>query len=393
MNRPPRLCAAALVAMLASFLGAGEAAPLPPDVVARIGERVITLRELENEMLRREGADAVLQWVQGHLEGMNWGELPDDAVVMSVGGHQLRRRELTASMLREIGAKVREELANIAVVETALAKAGVVIDDATLASEYRLMEREFQRKVAKAGQGYIDFASYLRVKEKMNSEQFLAQPAVRMLAGMHELVRRRLRSELDDARLTAKLEAERARWDIRAGVDLSVIHIPWKKNAQGQVTDEERASLQSAANSIVRDLQSKRVTFERAWDAFGKTWDSSGPNGRVGWVDHDGGRSEENARRIPKGLVDRAFACEGQLPVLLLPHAHEAGVDIALLHAKRGQRAVTLAEVREALIQDELERVIEARTKALVAELRTAATVEYASLPEQIRAAPSPVKP
>ena len=56
---------------------------------------------------------------------------------------------------------------------------------------------------------------------------------------------------------------------------------------------------------------------------------------------------------------------------------------------------MTLAEVREALLQDELERVLEPRTKALVGELRAAATVVYASLPDLIRerSTPEPGRP
>lgn len=380
-----RLAACALLAAAVSAGDAPAPAALPPDAVARVGERTILQRDLENEMLRREGAEAVMQWVQGHLDGIAWSELSDDAVVMSVGGHEIRRRELASTLLRSIGAKVREELVNISIVEQALVREGVVVDDAALAAEYRLMERDFLKKVQKAGQGYIDFASYLRVKEKMTVEQFLAQPAVRMLAGVHELLRRRLRAELDDAKLAAKLEAERARWDVRAGVDLSVIHIPYRKGEKGVVDNEERARLQGVANAICRQIHAKEVTFEKAWDAFGRTWDSSGPGGRIGWIDRDGGRADEGARRIPKGLVDRAFAYEGPLPVLLPPHAHDAGVDIGLLHAKRTDRPVALAEVRDRLVQDELEKVLEARTKALLGELHAAAKVDYASLPDLVR--------
>lgn len=376
-----------LIALLApltvALLAAGEA--LPAGVIARVGTVDLTVAQLTHELLRREGADALMTWVQGHLDKVAWDELGDDAVVMAVGGHELRKRELAAMLLKEKGAKVREELIDIGVVEQAVAKAGLLVDDALLAAEYRLMERDFQRRIQAQGQGFVDFASFLHVKEKMSVEQFLAQPAVRMLAGLHALVRRQITGEYDDAKLQARLDAERGRWDERASVDLAVIHLPWKRNAEGKVTTEEQVRLQGVVNLLHRQVVTKEVTFARAWEAFGKAWDASGPGGRIGWVDADGRRQDEAARRIPKPLVERAFANEGPFPVLLPPHVHEAGIDLAQVFGKRPARAVTLAETRDRLVQDILERELEARTKALVTTLRAAAAVAYGSLPEAVR--------
>lgn len=372
-----------LACLLTALVCAGE--PLPPDAVARVGGTAITIGHLSRELLRREGADGLVDWVRGHIERLDWDALPDDAVVMAAAGHELRKRDLAALLMRDKGAAVREQLIDIAVVEQALAAAGIVIDDAVLAVEFRLMERAFQRKAAAKGQGHVDFASYLKAKEGQSVADFLAQPAVRMLAGLHQLVRREVRAEATDAALQARLDAERARWDQRAGVDLSVIHLPWRRDEQGRVTQEESVRLQSVGNLLHRQLATGEVPFAKVWDAFGKAWDASGADGRIGWVDAEGRREEETARRIPKGVVERAFAAEGPFPRLLPPHAHEGGVDLALVHGKRPARRVELAEVRERLLEDQLERELEARTKALVQRLRQAATIEYGSLPSARR--------
>ena len=374
-----------LALALAAVLLAGEAQPLPAGVIARVGTVDLTLAQLSSALLKREGADALIQWIGGHLDSLAWDDLADDAVVMAVGGHQLRKRELAAMLLKEKGAKVREELIDISVVEQAVGKAGILLDDALLAGEYRLMERDFQRRLKAQGQGHVDFSSYLKVKEKLTVEQFLQQPAVRMLAGIHALVRRQIAAEYDDGKLQAKLDAERARWDERAAVDLAVIHMPWRKDATGQLTIEEQARLQGVVNLLHRQLVAKEVTFAKAWEAFGKAWDASGPGGRIGWVDGEGRRADEEARRIPKALVERAFASDGQYPILLPPHAHAAGVDLAQVLGKRPARVVTLAEIKERLIQDILERELEPRTKALVGQLRREALVIYGSLAEMGR--------
>ena len=368
-----------------ALLHSGEAPPLPPGVIARVGTAEITLPHLSQALLKREGADALMNWMQGHLDGLAWGELNDDAVVLAVGGHELRKRDLAAMLIKEKGAKVREELIDISVVEQAVAKAGFTIDDALMEAEFRLMERDFQRRLQAQGQGHVDFASYLQVKEKLTKEQFLTQPAVRMLAGIHGLVRRQIASEHDDARLQAKLEAERARWDERASVDLAVIHLPWRRDAAGKVTTEAQVELQGVANLLRRQIAAKELTFAKAWEAYGKAYDASGPGGRVGLVDAEGRRADESARRIPKPLVERAFDADGPFPVLLKPHVHEAGIDLAQVLGKRPARAVTLAETRDRLIQDLLERELEARTKALVAKLRSEAAIVYGSLPDATR--------
>lgn len=369
--------------LLATCCAAGE--ELPPGVVARVGGADITIARLGDELLRREGSDAVLDWMQSRLERLDWSAMPDDAVVLAVGGHELRKRDLVAAMVRSNGAKVREQLIDIAIVEQAVAKAGIVIDDAAMAAEFRLMERDFLRKLKAQGQGHIDFASYLRVKEKQTVEQFLAQPAIRMLAGLHQLVRREVAAGLDDAKLQAKLDAERARWDQRPAVELSVIHIPWRKDPDGRVTQEEQVRLQGVANLIHRQLVRKEVTFAKAWEAFGKAWDASGPEGRIGWVDPDGRREDETQRQVPRGAVERAFASEGPFPVLLPPHVHEAGVEVVMVHGKRPARRVELPEVRERLVQDVFEQGLEARTAELVKRLRAEAAVTYGSLPEAQR--------
>lgn len=368
------------IACLAAAALASAADPLPPGVVARVNGASITAAQLGREMLRREGTDALLNWMQGHLEKLDWDEIADEAVILQVAGHQLRKRELAEMLAREKGAKVREQLIDIAIVEQALAKAGIVLDDAAMGAEYRLMERDFHRRMTDKGQGHIDFASWLRVKEKMEVQAFLAQPAVRMLAGVHELVRREVRQEHDDAKLQAMLDADRARWDQRAGVDLSIIFMPWKRDAAGAVTPEEQARLQSVANIIHRQLVTREVTFAKAWDAFAKAWDTYGADGRIGWVAGDGAREDPGLRRIPLPVVERALAARGPYPVLLPPHVHAAGIDIALVHGKRPARRVELAEVRERMIQELAERDLEARTKAVIARLRREADVQYGSL-------------
>lgn len=370
-----------VLACLVAAALATAADPLPPGVIASVNGAPITAAQLGREMLRREGTDALLNWMQGHLEKLDWDEIADETVILQVAGHQLRKRELAEMLSREKGAKVREQLIDIAIVEQALAKAGVVLDDAAMAAEFRLMERDFHRRMAEKGQGHIDFASWLKVKEKMDVHAFLAQPAVRMLAGVHELVRREIRQEFDDAKLQAMLDADRPRWDQRAGVDLSTIFMPWKRSESGAVTPEEQARLQSVANIIHRQLVTKEVTFAKAWDAFAKAWDSYGPNGRIGWVAPDGTREDPSLRRIPQPLIERALAANGPYPVLLPPHVHAAGIDIVLVHAKRPARRVELTDIRERLIQDLAERDLETRTKAVIARLRRDADVRYGSLP------------
>ncbi len=376
---------ALLAPVILTFLCAGEPAALPPGVIATVGSSELTMAQLTSALLKREGADALQNWVQGHLDGLDWNEIKDNTVIMSVAGHELRKRELAEMLIKEKGAKVREELIDTAVVEQAVAKAGIALDDALLATEYRLMERDFQRRLTAQGQGHVDFASYLRVKEKMSVEQFLTQPAVRMLAGIHGLLRLRIASEYDDAKLQAKLDAERARWDQHAGVDLRVIHLPWKRDAKGAVAPEEQVRLQSVVNLIHRQIATKEVTFAKAWEAFGKAWDASGPGGHIGWVDAEGQRSDEAARHIPKPLVERAFAAEGAYPILLPPHVYADGINLAEVLGKRAAQAVTLAGVKDALIQDILEKELETRTKTLVAQLRREAAITYGSLPEAAR--------
>ncbi|MEK7414085.1 MAG: hypothetical protein AAB263_12290 [Planctomycetota bacterium] len=370
----------AALLLATSVVCAGEA--LPPDAVARVNGQVISLRQLTGELLRREGADVVLQWVQTHLEGLDWNALSDNDVVMTVAGHTLRKCDLSQMVLRDKAAKVRDELVDIMIVEQALVAEGVLVDDAALASEFRLMERAFQRRIADSGKGYVDFASYLKAKEKMTVQQFLAQPAVRMVAGLHQIVRKRVSNAWDDGKLQAKLERERSRWNQQAAVDMSIIHWPFHDPKNGTSRDNQL----KAAESLYVQIATKQTTFANSWNVFGKGWDASGPDGRVGWVNREGRRSDDGSRRVPPEVLEYAFKHHGPFPVLLRPITHKNGIDIVLLHGEREARAVTLAEVRAQMMEDIFESELEEQTKTCIIELRQAASKEFASLPAVLRA-------
>jgi hypothetical protein len=355
-------------------LAAADPASPPDDAVARVDGVPILRRELERALLRREGADQIIAWMRDQVDCIDWDRLPDDAVVLAVGGHELRKRDLAASLLRSKGGKVREDLISQRVVENALAKAGVVVDEAMLRREWRLMERAFQAQTAGKGMGQVDFASYLQAQKKLTPAEFLKDPAVRMLAGLHELLRRRQVAAISDEAAQEARDRDPARFDQAEAVELACIHLPFRAGD----TPAERERLLSVLRSLSRQVESGQNSFLQLYEVYGRSWDpDSDPRGSLGWVDRDGRRGSPGARRLPREAIEPAFAAQPPFPRILPPVAHAGGADLIQVLGHRPARPATPAEVRDLLAEDLLGRDLEGRTAGLLAELRRAADIEH----------------
>jgi hypothetical protein len=323
------------------------------------------------------------------FQATDWKSLADDQVVVSTATWRLTRAVLAAQLLREGAANAREDLINIRLVEQALAKAGVVIDQAAIDAEVQRTEKRLNESLDARKQPHIDFRSFIQQQEKMSLEDYVRQPAFRLGAGIHILVQRRAEAEVDDDQLKQHFAEHIDRYRVQEAVDISDIYIPYQtqKDAGGKdvITDAERERLKTVMAQLHGAIFRRQVGFDRTFATFGRGVEQNADAaGRLGWVNRDGTRPVKGARVVARRAVDAAFAAQPPYPVLLEPVASEAGIDLILVHSRRPGKEPGFAETRERVLIDLVDSEIKPRTKRLLDDLRRETAIDYLSLPELV---------
>ncbi len=386
------LAVACAVLFFASGAASGAEPVVPPKplTVATVNGVALTLRDIEDALLRKEGADLVEEWVHSQLQQLDFTKLKDDDTVLTIGFNKIGRRELADALLRKGAGKVRDEMINIRLVEQAIAAAGIVVGQAEFDATWERMKLKFEEQQAKSGENArIDFVNYLSVKEKMTPELFRAQPGFRMLAGLQALVHQRAKDEWDDDDLRAWFAAHRERWRQTEGVKLSLIAIPFQREpgpgGTPTVTAAERERLMSVMDALHRQIAAKELPFGQVWALYARGYDTDvAPGGRAGWVDRAGKRADPKARVLGVDLLNAAWAVE-RFPMLLPPMAAgDWGIELAQVEAHRPLKEPVYEDLRAAIKADRIDDSLEQRTEALLKTLRHDAKIEYASLPDII---------
>ena len=396
-----RICSALLVVgalVAADPVSATPAAVAPATVapaagspqVANVNGTPLTLRDLENSLLHKEGGELIEEWVHSHVENLDYDKLADQEVVLSVGFNKITRRELADALLRKGAGPVRDELIKIKLVEQAITAAGIVIDQAALDETYARMSKRFEAQWAAKGETRIDFANFLMTKEKQTPEQFRAQPGFRMLAGLQALVHFQARAEWDDAELRAWFEANRARWRQGEAVDLAVIAIPWRPepgpDGKPVVTAAERERLTQVMDQLFRTVKGDPKLFTQTWALYARSWDAEvKEGGRVGFVDRSGHREggTDKTRVIGADLMAATWNV-ARFPTLVPPFASDWGVEFAMVYGHRALREPVYETMRDQVRDDRIDDTLEARTEVVLRQLRQQARITYQSLPEII---------
>jgi hypothetical protein len=385
-----------VAAFSAAALPAADHAPPEPAAtpVAWVDGEPITLRQLEDEMLRKEGADKLIELVERQLTVMPWQELDDDDVLLAMGQWQVPRVLLAARLLEEVGPKVRTDLVGMTVVHQAMERHGVVVDDAALREELERQEAAFHQILAEKDQPRVPFANYLQVQEGQTLEEYMSSEAFRLAAGLHALVYKlaplAATIEEETAILREHFQAHRPRFGKAEAWRLAIIHRPYQvpsgqEGVDDQIRNEAVTTLQHLAGQIADGRN--HFTFAKAWKYWGRPFDPGADSGGViGWVGRNGEPSVEDAQPLPPALIDDIAAAiddaAGEdFPLLLPVCAHERGVALVQVLGHRPADLPAYEDVAWEVRKDYIRQDLEKWTSKVRTRLQREAEVRFASWP------------
>ena len=369
----------AVIFCLAGVLGAAEPATTDDAPVAVVDGEAITLRRLEDEMLKREGAELVERLLEEALPRTEWKRLGDADPVLATPGGQLLRKELVATLMAKHGEVVMGEMLDSELVRAALVRADLAVDDAMIRAEIAHLERRLSASLATRGLPSMDIDSFFRQQKGIGIAEYSQQPGFRWLvAGLHALARDAAAAEIGEAELRARFDRDPAAWTVAESCDCQAIFIPYQTtpgpDGVALVSEDERRRLDGVVDTLHHQIAAEKTEFGVAFRLFARSYDvDADKDGRLGWVRRDGTRDKRGARVLAPEVVKAVFAVKGPYPLLLPPIAHAAGVDVVRVLGWRPASQSDFAAVRTRLVEQAIESTLEARKRTVLERLRAKA--------------------
>ena len=366
--------------------GANSAGAAP---VAVVDGHAITLREVENVLLKQEGVQQLMTMLEEEFKRTDWDRLGDRDVLVQTNAWRVNRVSVAAQLLKQKAGDAREDLIGIALVRGALKKEGVVVNDALIANEVTRMEKRHYEGLEARKQPYLDFRAFIEQTQKVPFDEYIAQEGFRMGAGIRAVVERRAAAELTNERLQEWFANHIDRYRVQAAADISAIYLPYQtiKGLDGKelVTQEEKDKRMSVMIQLHQAVFKRQVSFERTFQTFARGFEQNADaGGRLGWVNRDGSRPIKGSRRIAQRAMDEVFVVQPPYPVLLSPVASELGIDLLWVHGRRAGKEPVFADLRTQLVADIVDSELAPRTKRVLDDLRRSAVIDYRSLPALI---------
>lgn len=354
--------------------------------VAHINGQILTVRDLEDALLRREGTEQLIKLVEQRLKNAKWESIDDQQVVLALPGGVVRRADIALSALEEHGAKTRNELVTMMATQQAIKHAGIIIDRALVDAEVAREQRRFIEKLERSGQPIMPFEQAVLAKEGITIREWRKSDAVRLAAGLHELALRIV--QVDPELIKEHYAKQPERFEQREAIQLQVIYIPYRRiNLGGQDMPDPKhmRSLRSVMGEIYFNILDGKQSFERMWNVWGAGYDQIAEDGHVGWVHRDGHTSKAGVQTIPPEVIAKAFDANlDNGPQLLEPIATADGIRIVKALAYQPTVKQSFDEIKDAVRRDLVELDLERYTRQVLNDIIDQADIRMESWSELI---------
>ena len=340
--------------------------------LATIDGATLSLRDLEQELLSREGRQTLDRLLDLQMDSLDWQDVPPEAILVQLHGNRaITRNALVVNLLEQSGSTVRQELINILLVRQALKRLQIDITEEVIDRE---IARQNKQLAEKFGDTRISLADYVRTHEGKTMEQYRRSLPTQMAAGLHELVYQS--AEIDDMTQRDYFMENSTKFLHGEGRRLSVIHIAYVNPND----PEEQKGIASTVTTIHNSIATGTQTFARWWRPFGKNARPSDIDGNAGWIERNGRSPHPQTLPIPSDIMVDVFAADlSNGPVLLSPYLRGPGGYVIRVEEERPESIAGFEEyreqVRDAYIESNLKELTKKTMRQLQAQANDAITI------------------
>lgn len=368
-----------IVICLTLTVAAAEEQPVQEDggdasvVLARVNGEAITLRQLEDELLRQEGMQTIDELLRLKLDQSDWSAFDDEDVIVKVADVEIPRILLVNQLLKKHSAEVRDQMINALVIRQAIAQAEITLDESLKQQMLKRMQRKYYHEQEQIRDVVVPYDSMIRERYGQSVEEWVKDPAFATLAGMYALLYQR--TEIPEDQLEAYFQQHAHRYGTPEAYQLAVIpfHAADKEGKRVGQGLEGARRLASETARMIREQRRSFASIVRMMDPQFK--------GERGFVARDGRPENKGARPLPPAVMEAVFRHDyDRFPTVLGPVEAGNTISIVEVRAYRPGSQPSLDEVREAVRRDYIDADLQSHIKNLQQELREEHQIDYSGM-------------
>ena len=344
-------------------------------VVARVNGEAITLRQLEDELMRQEGVQTIEDLLRMQLDHVRWGDYQDEDMIVQVANIEIPRVILVNKLLEKHAADVRQQMIRARVVQHALAKEQIVLDETLKQQMLERMRRKHEFDQDQKGETRVTFDSLIRERYGKSADEWLKDPAFAKLAGLYALLYRR--TQIPDDDLKAYYDKHLRRYVEPESYQLAVLPFPLHdKKKQKPLPLQQQGHIRKLAAETYQVIKSGRRSFAATVKIYDREF-----LGDRGWVGRDGKVDVRGVSHVPKAIMAGVFQHDyEQFPTVLGVLEAADSLSIVEVRAYRAGGKPDFTRDREAVQRDFIDAHFDKHMAVLIKSLDAQALVEYEGL-------------
>lgn len=344
-------------------------------VVARVNGEAITLRQLEDELMRQEGVQTIEDLLRMQLDQVRWGDYQDEDMIVKVANIEIPRIILVNKLLEKHAADVRQEMIRARVVQHALEQEKIELNLALKQQMLERMRRKHRHDQDQQGDTRVTFDSLIQERYGKTAEEWIKDPAFAKLAGLYALLYRR--TSIADQELKAYYEKHLRRYVAPEAYQISALVFPLVDEKSGQpLPADKRAHKARLAADSYKLIKSGK----RSFDAVIRFYDADFKGDR-GWVARDGKVEVQGVSDVPAAVMEAVFQHNYEaFPTVLGVIESAASLSIVQVRGYRPGGKPAFEQDREAVQRDYVDAHFDRHMGELIKRLDAQALVEYEGL-------------
>ena len=344
-------------------------------VVARVNGQAITLRQLEDELMRQEGVQTIEDLLRMQLDQVRWGDYQDDDMIVKVANIEIPRIILVNKLLEKHAADVRQEMIRARVVQDALVQEKIDLNLELKQQMLERMRRKHRHDQDQQGDTRVTFDSLIQERYGKTAEEWIKDPAFAKLAGLYALLYRR--TTIADQELKEYYNKHLRRYVEPEAYQISALVFPLLDDKTGQPLPADKRAYKAR---LAADSYKLIKSGKRSFDSVIRFYDADFKGDR-GWVARDGKVEVQGVADVPAAVMATVFQHDyEQFPTILGVLEAPASLSIVQVRGYRAGEQPQFERDREAVQRDYVDAHFDQHMGALIKELDAQALVEYEGL-------------